>query len=123
DGLPRQAFRAFQTGKARRIAQDFVGQHGAGRDRQSGRGMGSLSHPDRLFIVAARISCEDLVAGRRLSRQWRQQQQDGEDFAPQRHFRKLPANALRIIAAVWTQPNKAAKEPKRGPWLWPSSTS
>ena len=31
--------------------------------------------------------------------------------------------ALRIIAAVWAQPNRAAKEPKRGPWAWPSRTS
>ena len=48
-------------------------------------------------------------------------QSEGNGQKP--HVMNSPASAWRIIAAVSAQPNKAAKEPKRGPWLWPSSTS
>ena len=33
------------------------------------------------------------------------------------------ASAFSISAIVFPSPKIAAKEPKRGPWLWPSSTS
>ena len=34
-----------------------------------------------------------------------------------------PAKARSIRPIVFSRPKMAAKEPKRGPWLWPSSTS
>ena len=49
-----------------------------------------------------------------------------DDLGPRAHGQAgaiSPASARSIRAMVFSRPKMAAKEPKRGPWLWPSSTS
>jgi len=94
-------------------------QYRTRRGGKARRSAGRLAHSHRLFVIAARIGGKNLV--RRRPRRQRHQQHSQDQRKP--HFRNSPFKALRIIAAVWAQPNKAAKEPKRGPWAWPSSTS
>ena len=117
----RASFSArLQAGHAGRIPQHVIGQHGAGGDGKALRGVRRLAQLCRLLIIAPGIDGENFLRRGGLRQGWRQQQQREERSL---HFKNSPWSAARIIAAVFAVPNSAAKEPKRGPAVWPSSTS
>ena len=118
--LARQFLGLVEARHAGRIAQHRIGQHSAGGDGVARRGARGLAQLHRLVVIALGIGRENLFHGCAMGSHRQQQEQRGQRGL---HFKNSPASADRIIAAVLAQPNSAVNEPKRGPSVWPSSTS
>ncbi len=116
DGAPRIVFAALQAFQAGLGFHQRIGQRRPRGDGETGGGAAAAPLTHRLVVMAAGIEREQgaVFRGRR-----RQHQCEQRRF----HFRNSPSSARRISAAVSAQPNRAAKEPKRGPAVWPNRTS
>src|SRR6185437_12402890 len=95
-------------------------QHGASGGRQSSGAVRCFASVNGLRVIAAGVKRVHVIGGGRRRGYRRQHQQCQHSCF---HFKNSPFKADRIMVAVLAVPNSAAKEPKRGPCVWPSSTS